>query len=614
MTWLGNLAPWLVLLTYQVGAGLSGYQFQVTRPLSLTLALAAAVIVWRRLRRGQASDLELAIVAYLFLAALGFWLFPETWGRVMAGHPSTVLYAVLFVTAAVPPWLGREPFTCHFARRETPPGVWQTDLFKEINRHLTLLWAALFAVSALVSLAPALWPALATPGWQQVCRWLAPLGLFWGLGMPLNKWYPVYRQRRLGLAPASEPSVAESATQPGVPPKLAESESLHKEEEKVSASYHVAVVNSSPHVGFGNTSQMIAMLREGLEPEGFALEEIFLSQHDIEPCTGCALCLEKGACWIRDDYREVARRVFAADAVILASPVYFLNVTAQMKIFLDRSLGYGHRPRGTWKPGLAVSVSAGFGETWVADYLARVLKVYGAFPVGQFTAIAVGSGQFLGLETVTTRAQDLARDLVRAVKEGRRYPATDQDLHFWHFMGHLIKENREFMRADDEHWQKLGLYDSFEAYVGQNRAPGTGSPEMRQAWLKSLMERQRHRSYPKASRTEAPEPSQPETARDLLQRMPQALNPAAAQGLTATYQFEVSGDEQFTAHLRIENSQATYHEGPAEKPDVIIKTPAAVWLAVALGKLDGAQAYMTGKYKVEGDLNLLMKLSSLFTR
>jgi multimeric flavodoxin WrbA/putative sterol carrier protein len=381
----------------------------------------------------------------------------------------------------------------------------------------------------------------------------------------------------------------------------------------MSQEHTVVAVNSSPHVGFGNTSQMVAMLRDELEAQGFALEEIFLSQHYIENCTGCALCLEKGACWMRDDYKDVAQRVFAADAVILASPVYVLNVTAPMKTFLDRSVGYGHRPRGGWKPGLAVSVSAGLGETWVADYLSRVLKIYGAFPVGAFTAIAVGPGEFLGLPAVAARAQDLARDLARAVKEGRRYPATDQDLHFWQFMGHLIKEHRDFMKADDEHWQKLGLYESFERYVGQTRAEVQRSPEMREAWMKSLMARQREHGSEALPAENPPTPQAAQSARELLQAMPRALNQEAAQGLTATYQFEVSGTEQFTAHITIDQGQAACHDGPAPNPNVIVKTPAEVWLAVARGELDGAQAFMTGKYRVEGDLGLLMKLKDLFS-
>jgi len=372
--------------------------------------------------------------------------------------------------------------------------------------------------------------------------------------------------------------------------------------------YHVVAVNGSPHEGFGNTSQMLAMLREHLAPEGFDLEEIFLSQYQIGFCTGCATCLETGACWVRDDYNSVVRTVLEADAVILASPVYIFNITAQMKTFLDRSLGYGHRPRSTWKPGLALSVSAGHGETWAADYLSRVLRLFGAFPVGRFTAIAVGPGEFLGKAAVQARAADLARDLMAAVKEDRRYPPTDQDLLYWHFMSNLIKENRGFMVADYEHWQENGLFKSFETYVGQTRAKG----EMPELPSQNQGEPEQE-PFGEASPTgAASQPGEPDTVRELLEMMPRYLNPADAQGLTATYQFEVSGSEDFTAHLVIADGQATFHEGAAATPGIIIRTPAEVWLAIARKELDGSSAFLSGQFRIQGDLGLLIKLKTLF--
>jgi multimeric flavodoxin WrbA/putative sterol carrier protein len=372
--------------------------------------------------------------------------------------------------------------------------------------------------------------------------------------------------------------------------------------------YHVVAVNGSPHEGFGNTSQMLAMLGENLAREGLELEEIFLSQYQIGFCTGCATCLESGSCWVRDDYNSVVRTVLEADAVILASPVYIFNVTAQMKTFLDRSLGYGHRPQGNWKPGLALSVSSGHGETWAADYLGQVLRLFGAFPVGKFTAIAVGPGEFLGKEAVEARAADLARDLARAVKEGRRYPPTDQDLRYWHFMGNLIKENRDFMVADYDHWQELGLFKSFEAYIGQTRSKAA----MGKIPATAHDEHQPEAPEPAANSKTASQPGEPNTARELLEMMPGALNPAEAEGLTATYQFDVSGSENFSAHLVIADGQATFHEGPADNPNITIKTPPEVWLAIARKELDGTTAFLSGQFRIQGDLGLLVKLKTLF--
>lgn len=95
--------------------------------------------------------------------------------------------------------------------------------------------------------------------------------------------------------------------------------------------------------------------------------------------------------------------------------------------------------------------------------------------------------------------------------------------------------------------------------------------------------------------------------------MPLGFNQTESNGLEAIYQFEISGEENFTAHLKISKGNCTYHEGPADHPNVIVKTPADVWLAISKGELNGQQAFMSGRYQVEGDLSLLMKLRSLFS-
>ncbi|MBI4595719.1 MAG: SCP2 sterol-binding domain-containing protein [Candidatus Tectomicrobia bacterium] len=108
-------------------------------------------------------------------------------------------------------------------------------------------------------------------------------------------------------------------------------------------------------------------------------------------------------------------------------------------------------------------------------------------------------------------------------------------------------------------------------------------------------------------------PKTAKSCKDLLKMMPLGFNPSAVEGLSAIYQFEVAGEEDFVAHLLIAEGRCTYVDGPAQKPDVIIKTPPDIWLAIAKGEMDGQQAFMSGKYKVEGDLGLLLKLRVLFS-
>lgn len=394
----------------------------------------------------------------------------------------------------------------------------------------------------------------------------------------------------------------------------------------MSSACTVVALNGSPHAGAGNTALLIEMLREPLAAEGIALETIHLCGSEIEYCIGCAHCLEKGRCWISDGHAAVAGRLLEADGIILASPVYFYHVTAQMKAFIDRSLALGHKPRGSWKPGLAVSVSAGMGETQVADYLAMMLRPYGAFPVGRLTALAAAPGEFLGKDAVEARAADLGRELARAIREKRRYPATEWDLRYYQFMGNLVRENRgSIMRDDYAHWERLGLYEGFESYVKQKKESVRYDPEVRRAWLKETIARhtaeRRARKAP-AQATAAPGrpadapagPPPDASCRELLRSMPLGFSPAAAGDLSAVFQFEIGGAEQFTAQLRIEGGKCTFRDGPAERPGVVIRSPAEVWLAIARGELDGRSALMAGKYRVEGDLSLLMRLGSLFPK
>jgi len=600
------------------------FEFQTGLMKVTTLILSVSGLwAWVHFRHSSpASPIHKGMVGFLVLATLAFWVWPAKAGRLMAAYPAAALYAVLFLVAVVPPLIGREVFTIYFARKTTPPAVWETDIFKTINCHLTGLWALLFFCSFVSGLLAGI-KIFSGPLYGITFEVLLPAILMLGIGLPVTRRYPDYYQRRLGLTPAIQSAGGpEKDTASRLPIKSQapieyDQRTLEKmEEPKMSENPTIVAVNGSPHAGVGNTSMMIEMLRGPLAAEGFNLEIINLCEKEIDYCYGCGFCLEKGKCWIEDDHRAIANQLLSADGIILGSPVYVLHVTGQMKTFLDRSLAYGHKPRPTWKPGLAVSVSAGLGETQTAEYLAGVLRVYGAFAVGKLTALAVGPGEFIGRDAVEARAQELAHDLARAIKEKRRRPASDMDLRFYQFMGDLVKRHKDrVMKHDYKHWQENGYYNGFESYIQQTTAKISDNPKARDAWIKELIANHKR----KKKKMEGPAPTAhrgPQVAQscaELLKMMPLGFNRRESDGLEAIYQFEISGKENFTACLKISAGQCTYHDGPADNPGVIIKTPADVWLAISKGELDGQQAFMSGKYKVEGDLSLLLRLKSLFS-
>jgi multimeric flavodoxin WrbA len=70
---------------------------------------------------------------------------------------------------------------------------------------------------------------------------------------------------------------------------------------------------------------------------GAETEKIIISQHMVNPCLGHQDCASFNACRQKDDTYWILDKFCEADGVILATPVYYYNVTAQMKAFIDRN-------------------------------------------------------------------------------------------------------------------------------------------------------------------------------------------------------------------------------------------------------------------------------------
>jgi len=102
------------------------------------------------------------------------------------------------------------------------------------------------------------------------------------------------------------------------------------------------------------------------------------------------------------------------------------------------------------------------------------------------------------------------------------------------------------------------------------------------------------------------------TIAELIEQMPSVFNPAAAAGMNKTFQWNITGDEAGVWAFKIDNGQGEVIPGGVEKPDVTFTISDKDWLAITEGKLDGMNAFMTGKLKVSGDMMLAMKLQNLF--
>lgn len=90
----------------------------------------------------------------------------------------------------------------------------------------------------------------------------------------------------------------------------------------------------------GNTASLVERALEGARSVGAETEVVYMGEMDINPCLGCDDCKKTGQCTQMDDMQGVYEAIERARGLVLGSPVYFDQVSAQTKVFIDRLYCY----------------------------------------------------------------------------------------------------------------------------------------------------------------------------------------------------------------------------------------------------------------------------------
>lgn len=134
---------------------------------------------------------------------------------------------------------------------------------------------------------------------------------------------------------------------------------LRKVQMKKAEFKKVLILSASPRRK-GNSQILCDKFAEGAKSTGHQVKMIRLSDKKINFCIACDACMKNGGfCVQRDDMGDILKEYQQADVLVLATPVYFYGISAQMKIFIDRTYpiwkNLGHKD-------VYYIISAGLGE------------------------------------------------------------------------------------------------------------------------------------------------------------------------------------------------------------------------------------------------------------
>jgi multimeric flavodoxin WrbA len=101
-------------------------------------------------------------------------------------------------------------------------------------------------------------------------------------------------------------------------------------------SKRVLILSSSPRKG-GNSDTLCDEFLKGAVASGHTAEKVFLGDSDLHFCTGCGACFRKANCPQKDDMPGLLDKMIEAEVIVMATPVYFYSMSAQMKVLIDRT-------------------------------------------------------------------------------------------------------------------------------------------------------------------------------------------------------------------------------------------------------------------------------------
>ena len=106
----------------------------------------------------------------------------------------------------------------------------------------------------------------------------------------------------------------------------------------------------------------------------------------------------------------------------------------------------------------------------------------------------------------------------------------------------------------------------------------------------------------------------PTSIKEIMDGMPGAFQADKAKDVTATIQFNFTGDEPGNYTVKVADGKCEVTEGTDDSATVAINAPSDVWLKITRRELDGATAFMSGQFTFTGDMGVLMQMQTWFAQ
>ncbi len=349
----------------------------------------------------------------------------------------------------------------------------------------------------------------------------------------------------------------------------------------------VLAINSSPRSSKESyTVMMLNCLIEGMKEAKAEVEVINLREKKIHYCIGCFTCWTKtpGVCIHKDDMsREIYPRWRGSDLAVYATPLYFHTINAALSTFMERTLpaiqpffeqdenGKTYHPLRHRIPASVFLSVCGFPDVSEFDAFKNFIARTRHKDLQPAAVICRAGASLLS----SPFSKKKTEDILDATRQAGRELVTS------------LQVSPETMARITQPLSGTELFDRMGNIYWKTCIAESVTP-------KQFDER---KMVPR-----------PDNLDDFMLMFSFGLNAGAADNKIVFLQFKFSGELEASCYFTLANGKASPSAGVCENPTLTIETPFDVWMDVMTGKADGAKMLMEQKYKVTGDLSLMMKL------
>lgn len=337
----------------------------------------------------------------------------------------------------------------------------------------------------------------------------------------------------------------------------------------------VLVLNGSPRGRRSNSLRLTDAFVDGLSRAVPALErrQVEVASLDLRPCLGCFACWRAtpGQCCMDDDMAGVLESLLWADLTVWSFPLYYFGLPGPLKTLLDRqlplmlpfmesdALSGGHRSRFEGLSSRQVLVSTCGFYTAQGNYDAVTAQFDRLWGPGAYTTLFCGQGELFSVPQLASRT-DAYLELVR--QAGCQFGAG-------------------------------GVTDATRAQLAE-----------------PLFPRQVYERMADASWGQSPKGQEVSEALAFTRQMASLYNPASYPGQDRVIEMDYNDlGERYQLVLGEWDCQVTE---PRQAATMTVHTPFDLWQNIGAGQVSGADALMEGRYRVDGDVSLLMDWKKIF--